>query len=287
MPDANVTGTLYLCATPIGNLEDISLRALRILKSVAVIAAEDTRHTRKLLNHFEIHTQLISYHEHNKVTRGPELVDKLRKGEDIALVSDAGVPGISDPGEDLVRLAIDAGVQIVPIPGANAALSALIASGLKASEFIFAGFLPRSGKKRREAMERLRNYSATIVLYESPHHLLKTLEGLAALLGDRQAVAARELTKVYEEFVRGSLSELHRHFSDKAPRGEFTLIVAGYTDAGAALPQEKTTPQNLEQAIECIETLIRAGAQKKDAIRMVASKSGLQRRALYQLMLDK
>jgi 16S rRNA (cytidine1402-2'-O)-methyltransferase len=228
-------GTLYLCATPIGNLEDMTFRAVRMLREVSLIAAEDTRHTRKLLSHFDIHTPLISYHEHNKTGRGPELITRMQAGESVAVVSDAGLPGVSDPGADLVKLAIEAGLTVSPVPGPNAALSALVCSGLDTRTFYFIGFLPKTSKKRREFLGSLVNISATLILYESPHRVTDTLNELAAVLGDRPAVAGRELTKKFEEFVRGTLTGLSRHFQANPPRGEFTLVIGG-EQPGEGLP---------------------------------------------------
>lgn len=274
-------GTLYLCATPIGNLEDMTFRAVRVLKEVAVIAAEDTRHTRKLLTHFDIHTPLISYHEHNKAMRGPELVERLLAGESVAVVSDAGLPGISDPGSDLVQLAIAGGIPVTPLPGANAALSALVCSGLDTTVFTFVGFLPKTTKKRLEVIAGLACQPATLVFYESPHRLKHTLPELLAGLGNRQAVAARELTKKYEQFVRGTLSDLAEYFSIHEPRGEFTLAVAG-----AAAVEEcgrQAAPVSLKAAVEA---LIAGGMDKKDAIKQVAVEQGMPKRAVYQAVLE-
>ena len=206
-------GRLYLSATPIGNLEDMTFRSVRMLAEADFIAAEDTRHTRKLLSHYDIHTPAVSYHEHNKLTRGPELVEKMLAGAVVVCVSDAGLPGISDPGANLVQLAIEAGIEVSPLPGANAALSALICSGLDTTAFTFYGFLPKSAKKRRELLERIKNSPETLIFYEAPHHLRETLEQLRDVLGAaRPAVAARELTKHYEEFNRRTLGELVEYY---------------------------------------------------------------------------
>ncbi|MBQ2246102.1 MAG: 16S rRNA (cytidine(1402)-2'-O)-methyltransferase, partial [Selenomonadales bacterium] len=207
-----MTGTLYLCATPIGNLEDMTFRAVRILQEVDVVAAEDTRHTRKLLTHFDIHTPLVSYHEHNKLGRGPELIERLLAGESIACVSDAGMPGISDPGSHLAMLAIEAGITVTPVPGANAGLSALIASGLDTTEFHFIGFLSKQKKNRLETLARIKPIQGTLIFYESPHRLKDTLGELLDVLGDRNIVAARELTKKFEEFRRGTITELIAYY---------------------------------------------------------------------------
>lgn len=277
-------GILYLCATPIGNLEDMTYRAVRVLGEVAVIAAEDTRHTRKLLSHFEIHTRLISYHEHNKVERGPEIIERLLAGEDVAVVSDAGLPGISDPGSDLVALAIVAGITVVPLPGANAALSALVCSGIDTSLFTFVGFLPKGKKKRREIIASLVSNPYTMVFYESPHHIKATLTELSNAFGERSAVVGRELTKKFEEFLRGTLESLKSHFAQNDPRGEFTLVVAGCGDS------DNTTiaPEHGQLSlVDAVMALVETGINKKDAIKMIAQQRGLPKREVYQAVLGK
>ncbi|SDF01582.1 16S rRNA (cytidine(1402)-2'-O)-methyltransferase [Sporolituus thermophilus] len=276
------TGTLYLCATPIGNLEDITYRVVRLLREVSLIAAEDTRHTRKLLAHFDIHTPLTAYHEHNKQAKGPELIGRLLAGEDIALVSDAGMPGISDPGADLVRLALAAGVTVVPVPGPNAALTALVASGLDTTTFTFVGFLPKTNKKRREWLAALASLPHTLIFYEAPHRLIATLNELREFLGDRPAVAGRELTKKFEEFVRGTLTSLLAHYQSHEPRGEFTLIVAGAGESAPAAPQAAPAEVPLADAVAA---LVAAGRPKKEAIRAVAAERGLSRREVYQAVV--
>ncbi len=275
-------GILYLCATPIGNLEDMTYRAVRVLSEVGVIAAEDTRHTRKLLSHFEIHTRLISYHEHNKAERGPEIVQRLLAGEDVAVVSDAGMPGISDPGSDLVALAIAAGITVIPLPGANAALSALVCSGLDTSLFTFIGFLPKGKKKRRELIASLVTNPHTMVFYESPHHIKTTLSELSSALGERPAVAARELTKKFEEFIRGTLASIEVHFSKCDPRGEFTLIVGGQTED----QRSELVTEPLLSLSDGIAALLATGITKKDAIKAIAKERGLPKREVYQAVLE-
>lgn len=277
-------GKLYLCATPIGNLEDMTYRAVRVLKEADLIAAEDTRHTRKLLTHFDIHTPLISYHEHNKETRGPELIERLLGGEDVAVVSDAGLPGISDPGSQLVQLAITAGLTVVPVPGANAALTALVAAGLNTAAFTFVGFLPKTGKKRREFLKSLSGCQTTLVIYESPHRLKSTLAELLDEFGDRPGTAARELTKKFEEFIRGSLSSLQKYFSENQPRGEFTLVIAGNNSENAAQTAEESELLPLEQEVAA---LVRSGYDKKAAIREVAVSRAVSRREVYQAVIGK
>lgn len=284
-PLSNQFGTLYLCATPIGNLGDMTFRAVDTLKNVSLIAAEDTRHTRKLMSHFDIHVSLTSYHEHNKQSKGPLLVAKLLEGQDVAMVSDAGLPGISDPGADLVRLAIDAGVTVIPIPGASAALTALVASGLPTDGFLFAGFLPKETAARKSRLRQLQPCLDTLVFYESPHQLMKTLGDFLAVLGNRQAVIGRELTKIHEEFVRGSLAEISEHFRQNRPRGEFTVMIAGNTGE-TALQEIMTREPSDDELRQEVKRKIVSGENKKDAIKMTASQWGLSRRKVYQLMLD-
>ncbi|WP_312420303.1 16S rRNA (cytidine(1402)-2'-O)-methyltransferase [Anaerospora hongkongensis] len=275
-------GVLYLCATPIGNLEDITFRAVRVLKEANLIAAEDTRHTRKLLNHYEIHTATVSYHEHNKLERGPELINRLLQGQTIALVSDAGMPGISDPGTHLTQLAIEAGITVIPVPGANAALSALIASGLDTTNFTFVGFLPKTKKKRRELLEQLAKQPYTLLFYESPHRIKETLKELETAFGDRPAAACRELTKKFEEFNRSTLLGLQQHFAAVEPRGEFTLVVQG---AGAG-PEPDLGSKDEVSLPEAVALLMAKGAAKKDALRQVAVDRGISRRDVYQAVLE-
>ncbi len=219
-------GTLYVCGTPIGNLDDITIRALDVFRKVDLIAAEDTRRTRKLLSHYDISTRTISYHEHNEFSRAPEIIDMIREGKSVALVTDAGMPGISDPGAHLVDRALSGDVEVVPIPGPSAVISALSVSGFCACEFVFTGFLPRKGKKRQEALENLARETRVIVIYESPYRLLKTLSDLAAVMGEtRKVVVARELTKLHEEVVKGTLLEVIQRFSERTVKGEITIVV--------------------------------------------------------------
>lgn len=275
-----VPGTLYLSATPIGNLEDMTYRAVRMLAEVELIAAEDTRHTRKLLSHYDIHTRLTSYHEHNKFTKGPELIDYLLAGHDLICVSDAGLPGIADPGSHLAQLAIAAGIQVSPLPGANAALSALICSGLDTTIFTFAGFLPKTARKRQEVLEGLRLHRETLLFYEAPHHLKATLRELVMVLGgERPAVAARELTKKFEEFCRGSLDELLAYFQVHEPRGEFVIVVAGADEVSAETVEMAVPPAEL------VRQMMENGTDKKEAMRQAARQLGMSRREVYQAVL--
>lgn len=278
--DAKGIGTLYLCATPIGNLEDMTYRAVRILGEVDLIAAEDTRHTRQLLTHFGLHTRLTSYHEHNKLEEGPKLIDCLLAGHDLACVSDAGLPGIADPGSHLVELALAAGIKVSPLPGANAALSALICSGLDTRRFSFVGFLPRTAGKRAELMEEVREHRETLIFYEAPHHLRGTLRDLVKGLGaDRRAAACRELTKKFEEFRQGTLQELAEYYEANEPRGEFVLVVEGSTEKKALQKTGSDDPVEL-----CLD-LEQQGLSRKEAMREAARRLGLSRRDVYQALL--
>ncbi|KRN23009.1 16S rRNA (cytidine(1402)-2'-O)-methyltransferase [Lacticaseibacillus camelliae] len=266
------TGTLYLVPTPIGNLDDMTFRAVKTLKAVDLIAAEDTRNTQKLLNHFEIETKQISFHEHNTQARIPELLERLKQGESIAQVSDAGMPSISDPGKELVKAAIDAEIPVVPLPGANAALTALIASGIEPQPFMFYGFLPRKASEQRTALQALAEARQAVIFYESPYRVAKTLTTIREIFGERQAVLARELTKKFEEFIRGSLSDLIDYATASA-RGEFVIIVA---------PGEKKVPTPSEVPIDSqVQTQIDAGLRPNDAIKAVAKANGLKRQQVY------
>lgn len=274
-----VTGELYLCSTPIGNLEDITLRALRILREADLIAAEDTRHTRKLLNHYDINTPLTSYHEHNARQKGAYLLELLREGKRIALVSDAGTPGISDPGTLLVQQAIEAGIPITPIPGATAAVTALSISGLATDKFVFEGFLPRSNKERKERLAKLAREERTIILYEAPHRLVATLKAICEVLPYRRMAVARELTKQYEEVIRGTTEEILAHFQITAPRGEFTLILEGCREE-----EKGQLPEEIIDPVELVRTLEEQGFDWKAAIKEAAKRLGVPKREIYQLV---
>ena len=278
--DSNEYGTLYLCATPIGNLEDMTYRAVRILGEVELIAAEDTRHTRQLLTHFAIHTKLTSYHEHNKFTKGPELIEYLRSGKDLVCVSDAGLPGICDPGSHLAELAIAQGIRVSPLPGANAGLSALICSGLDTTLFTFVGFLPRTAKKQQEKLGQVQDYAGTLIFYEAPHHLKGTLKEIYSVLGDRKAVLGRELTKKFEEFRRGTLSELLAYYESEAPRGEFVILVAGTSEN-----ETKAEPIINASPVALCQKFIAEGMDKKEAMRKTAKTLGISRREVYKSLL--
>ncbi|MBN3925785.1 16S rRNA (cytidine(1402)-2'-O)-methyltransferase [Nostoc sp. NMS4] len=272
-------GTLYVVGTPIGNLEDITFRAVRILQTVDIIAAEDTRHTGKLLQHFQVKTPQVSYHEHNRTSRIPELLEHLVNHKAIALVSDAGMPGISDPGYELIKACIQTGITVVPIPGASAAITALSAAGLPTDRFVFEGFLPAKSQQRQEHLESLQTESRTLIFYESPHRLRDTLQDLAEVWGsDRQIVLGRELTKLYEEFWRGTIAEAIAHYTQREPQGEYTLVVAGIS-----LSQPQLTEEELKAELK---QLISQGISRSQASRQLAKFTSLPRRQLYQLALS-
>jgi 16S rRNA (cytidine1402-2'-O)-methyltransferase len=275
-PAAKPSGTLYLVATPIGNLEDITFRAIRTLKEADLIACEDTRHTQQLLKHYSITTPTLSYHEHNELTRAPELVLQLEEGSHIALVSDAGMPVISDPGYRLVHLAIRHNIAVVPIPGASALVAALSAAGLPVDKFRFLGFLPAKKSQRRKAIEELRGTYKTLVVYEAPHRLLDMLEDVRDILGDPPVVVAREVTKVHEEFCRGTASEVIARFKKKPVKGEITVLVA---------PQLSTRPdvQNKGSIREEVDRLMSAeGLDERAALKAVARTRGIPRSDAYR-----
>jgi 16S rRNA (cytidine1402-2'-O)-methyltransferase len=272
-------GTLYLVATPIGNLEDITLRALRTFAEVTLVAAEDTRTTRKLLTHHGIKQSLVSYNEHNMRARTPRLLQALETG-DVALASDAGTPGVSDPGYELTRAALDAGHAVVSIPGASALLTALSASGLPMREFTFLAFLPRRAGDRKRLLESLAGEPRTIVIFESPHRVLRTLSALRGALGDRRVAVCRELTKVYEETFRGTITEALIHFTE--PRGEFTLVIEGASEKGAS----EVAPETVKIASKRLAAMRRDGVKAREAVRAVVEETGLAHRDVYTLWLD-
>jgi 16S rRNA (cytidine1402-2'-O)-methyltransferase len=270
-------GCLYLVGTPIGNLEDITLRALRILKEADQIACEDTRHTQKLLTHYDIHKPLISYHEHNESTRAPELLETLEQGVKIALVSDAGMPLVSDPGHRLVTLCLQHQIPVIPIPGPSALLASLSASGLPSEEFLFVGFLPARSGERRRALERLRIEDRTLILYEAPHRVAECLADAREVLGNRSACIAREVTKLHEEFRRGKLSELAASLEERPARGEITLLIGPEAPADARVQANST--QSLADRVE--ELIRQAKLDRKEALKLAAKERGLTRRAAY------
>ena len=280
-----MAGTLYIVSTPIGNLEDITHRALRILREVNMVACEDTRHTRKLLNHFAIDAATISYHEHNERERADELCAMLATGKNIALVSDAGTPIISDPGFRVVNLAIEKGFAVVPIPGATAFVAALSASGLPSDQFFFGGFLPARRSARRTKLEAWRSIDTTLIFYEAPHRIAATLRDAAEILGHRQAVVARELTKLHEQFARGRLDELAEGFSDgNQARGEIVLLIAGAQLAND-LDQGLGAVSTSQALAERVSQLEREGLNEKAALKKAARELGLKRDEAYRLML--
>ncbi|CAM3094782.1 16S rRNA (cytidine(1402)-2'-O)-methyltransferase [Paenibacillus sediminis] len=284
--DKGAPGKLYLVATPIGNLEDMTYRAVRTLQECDIIAAEDTRQTRKLLTHFNISPKMLfSYHEHNKEASGPELIRYIIEGKNLALVSDAGLPAISDPGADLVKLAVAQEIPVIPIPGANAGLSALIASGLPTDRFTFLGFLPREKKEREHILTSVQSAQGTLILYESPHRVIKTLEHIGTVLGDRQVVLARELTKRYEEMLRGSVQECLNWLEEHPPLGEYCVIVQGITAEEEQQQLDEWWKQlSIEEHVAHYEQT--EGISRKDAMKKAASDRGVSKRDIYNALLE-
>lgn len=275
-------GTLYLCATPIGNLEDITFRVVRVLGEVDLIAAEDTRNSIKLLNHFEIRTPMTSYHEYNKYEKGRVLVEKLLEGQNIALITDAGTPGISDPGEELVRMCCEAGVQVTSLPGAAACITALTMSGLPTRRFAFEAFLPSDKKEREEILLEMERETRTIVLYEAPHRLLKTLNLLCVRLGDRRVTVCRELTKRHETAFRTTLSEAIQYYQVNDPKGECVLVVEGKSrDAIEQERRDAWADLSIEEHVGHYE---RGGMDRKSAMKQVAKDRGVTKRDIYQYL---
>jgi 16S rRNA (cytidine1402-2'-O)-methyltransferase len=281
-------GTLYLCATPIGNLEDITIRVLRILKEVNLIAAEDTRRTRKLLSYYDIHTPLTSFHRHNYRKKGVYILNLLLEGQSVALVSDAGLPGIADPGEEMVLLAVAHDIPVVPVPGPNAALAALVASGLPAKYFCFEGFLPSKARARQERLRQLQTEGRTLIFYEAPHRLPETLADMLVFFKNRKIVVARELTKLHEEIWRGTIVQAVTYFDPVKTRGEFTLVVAGSTEPdstvfGTVKISEPAVEKNILGQVRQLED---KGLAKQEAIRQVARQYNLSRREVYALVIQ-
>lgn len=275
-------GTLYLCATPIGNLGDITLRVIELLKECDLIAAEDTRNTLKLLNHFNIDTPMTSYHEHNKFSKGPVLLEKLKEGKNIALVTDAGMPGISDPGEDMARLCRQEGIPVTVAPGASAVVTALVLSGMPARRFVFEGFLPTDKKEKAEVLERLEKETRTTVFYEAPHRLTDTLKELLKSAGNRDAACVREITKKYEEVKKDSLENLLAFYGENPPKGEFVVIVGG-ADA-EKLRQEEIEGWESISLEEHMKKYTDSGMSEKDAMKQVAKDRGVSKREIYALL---
>lgn len=276
-------GKLYLCATPIGNLEDITLRVLRTLQEVDLIAAEDTRNSIKLLNHFDIKTPMTSYHEFNKIEKAHQLVEKMQSGTNIALITDAGTPGISDPGEELVKIAYEAGIEVTSLPGAAACITALTLSGLSTRRFAFEAFLPKDKKERKRVLEELKDETRTIIIYEAPHHLIKTLEELEKELGNRNLTLCRELTKKYEEADRTTIHEVLDYYKDKEPRGEYVLVLEGKTKEQVEEERKKEWENlTLEEHMQVYEE---KGVSHKEAMKLVAKDRGISKRDVYQALI--
>ena len=274
-------GKLYLCPTPIGNLGDMTIRTLETLKSVDLIGAEDTRNTLKLLNYFKIEVPLTSYYEHNKVQKGGVLIDKLKSGQNVALVSDAGMPAISDPGEDLVRICIDEGIEVVPLPGPSAFTTALVASGMPTGRFSFEGFLTTNKRNRKAHLGEIKNDTRTLIFYEAPHKLMYTLSDMLEVLGDREIVLARELTKKFEEFYRTTISEAIVHYTETPPKGEFVLIIKG-ADPRAIEEERKAA---LPAPREMLAEYSKQGMRGKELTNFVAESLGLAKREVYDIYL--
>ena len=278
-----MAGTLYLCATPIGNLEDITYRVLRTLKEVDLIAAEDTRNSIKLLNHFEIQTPMTSYHEFNKIEKAYHLVAKLKEGKNIALITDAGTPGISDPGEDIVRICYEEGIEVTSLPGAAACITALTMSGRPTRRFCFEAFLPKDKKERAGVLEELTNETRTIIIYEAPHHLLKTIRELMDVLGDRELTVCRELTKKHEEKIQTTFSSLLSYYEDKDPRGEYVLVICGKSREEITKEQQSNWEQlSIEEHMAYYEN---QGMNHKEAMKLVAKDRGVSKRDIYQYLV--
>ncbi len=283
----NITGQglLYLCATPIGNLEDITFRVIRTLKEVDLIAAEDTRNSIKLLNHFEIKTPMTSYHEHNKVEKARVLVDKMRAGTNIALITDAGTPGISDPGEELVRQCHEAGIQVTSLPGAAACITALTMSGQPTRRFVFEAFLPFDKKERADVLEELKNETRTIIIHEAPHHLAALIDELTGVLGgDRSVSICKELTKRYEKVWKTTLEEAAQFYKSRQPRGEYVLVIAGRDRQELKLEKQKSwDAMSIQEHVAMYEN---QGIDRKEAMRMAAKDRGISKRDVYQQLLS-
>ena len=280
----NSKGTLYLCATPIGNLEDMTFRAVRILKEVDVIAAEDTRNSVKLLNHFDIHTPMTSYHEFNKIDKGQYLVKRLLEGKNIALITDAGMPGISDPGEELVRMCRDAGVPVTAVPGACACVTALVISGRPTRRFCFEAFLPTDKKERRAVLEELKTETRTSIIYEAPHRLVKTLQELLNELGDRKITVCKELTKKHETGFETTLKEAVPYYEQNEPRGEYVLVLEGCSRQ--QMDQEAQDAWKEMSLGDHMKLYEEQGMDRKDAMKQVAKDRGVGKREIYQALLE-
>lgn len=277
-------GKLYLCATPIGNLEDMPVRAVRIMREADLIAAEDTRNSIKLLNHFEIKTPMTSYHEYNKVDKAAVLVDKMLAGQTVALITDAGTPGISDPGEELVRQAAAAGIEVIPVPGPAACINALIISGLPTRRFVFEAFLPSDKKERQAVLEELKRETRTMIIYEAPHRLSKTLEELKSLLGEERRIAVcKELTKKHETVYRATLLEAVRYYEENGPRGEYVLVIEGL-DRHELVRQEQEAWREMSVE-EHLAVYVNQGIDRREAVKLVAKDRGVPKREIYNMTI--
>ena len=278
-----MAGTLYLCATPIGNLEDMTFRAVRILKEADLIAAEDTRNSIKLLNHFEIKTPMTSYHEYNKIEKAYKLVEKLQEGKNIALITDAGTPGISDPGEELVRICYENGIEVTSLPGPAACITALTISGLPTRRFAFEAFLPRDKKERARVLEELAQESRTMIVYEAPHHLLKTLKELYEVLGNRELTVCKELTKRYENATKTTFKDVIRFYEDNETKGEYVLVISGKIfETKEQEAREAWESLSVEEHMVHYEA---SGMERKEAMKQVAKDRGISKRDVYQALL--
>ncbi len=277
-------GILYLCATPIGNLEDVTYRVIRILKEVDLIAAEDTRNSVKLLNHYEINTPMTSYHEYNKIEKAYKLVECMREGKNIALITDAGTPGISDPGEELVQICYQAGIKVFSLPGPAACITAATISGLSTKRFAFEAFLPRDKKQRSKILNELKNETRTIILYEAPHHLLQTLRDLVQTLGNRKISLCRELTKKFEEIQQTTINDAIAYYESNSPRGEYVLVVQGKSFQD--IQKEQQSVWNSMSLQEHMEYYEKQGIMHKDAMKLVAKDRGVPKREVYQQLLN-
>ena len=279
-----MAGKIYLTATPIGNLDDITIRALNILKDVDFIAAEDTRQTLKLLNHYEIKKPLVSYHEHNKIESGPKIIERVLNGESVAVVTDAGTPGISDPGADLVKLAVESGIEVFGVPGAVAGIYALIVSGLDTSRFVFEGFIKREGRERKEILEELKNEKRTMIFYEAPHRLSKTLMDFYNTFGRRKCAVCRELTKIHEEILRSNLEDAANEYAEREPRGEYVIVVEG-KPIEEIQDERKKSYENMTIE-EHIKKYISQGMTKKEAVKAVAQEREISKSEVYKYSIN-
>ncbi len=280
-----MSGTLFVCGTPIGNLEDITLRCINTLKKADLIAAEDTRQTVKLLNHYEIKTPLTSYHEHNKDLKGRKIIEEIKKGKNVALVSDAGMPGISDPGEELIKLCYEEDVSVTVVPGPTAVVTAVVLSGIGSRSYCFEGFLPNGKKHRKAVLDRLKNETRTIVLYEAPHHLKETLNELYLIAGNREIAVVKELTKKYENVIKGNFEDIIKYYNENEPKGEFVIVIKGL-DLYEAFEEKKALFEDLS-IDEHMRMYLEKGMDNKKAMKQVAKDRGVGKREIYSFLNKK